>query len=627
MADRWGWLHAAATAAASGCDAPDAREAVRARVVGGVAVAVARRCEVRLPELPLLSAWGSPALVAVPDGLAADRWLIGTSLEVLLGTGERQRRGAHFTPRAVAEAVTGLALDGLALDRHTTVCDPAAGGGAFLLAAAEALHGAGIPKEVAVRNLSGVDVDPLAAAVTEAGLCLWAGGRAAADVRIADALVCPAEAWGALMVVVGNPPFLGQLRSATARSPDRSGLPPDLAAIAGPYTDTSSLFAALATSIVAPGGRVALVLPRSFLVARDAGAARVATLGSAVLEHVWLPVERLFGASVDVCVPVWQRRSTRTGGDGVGCATASTASSAGATVSRSVGVPAVPAPALSVALGSTAGSWSQLLAGLDDEPGAPSVDGLRTAGVLGDHCTATAGFRDQYYGLIPFVVDDPDGLLDDDGHAPLVTSGLIDPAVSAWGRRTTRYAGRRWEAPRVDVGAVEEAGGFLARWAAAKRIPKLLVAAQTRTIEAVADVDGTWLPSTPVATVVPEEEMQWHVLAVLLSPVAAAWALFHQRGSGLSPGAVRLPPSALRAIPTPADRVRWDAAAAEVREASTTSDPMCRSARLTSAARAMCIAYGTDPEPAVEWWRTRQPVASSASRRGGAALHPLRRLH
>jgi hypothetical protein len=164
-------------------------------------------------------------------------------------------------------------------------------------------------------------------------------------------------------------------------------------------------------------------------------------------------------------------------------------------------------------------------------------------------------------------------------------------------------------APRVDLAAVAAGGGRLARWTAASRVQKLLVAAQTRTIEAVADVDGTWLPSTPVATVVPDDGWHWRVLAVLLSPVATAWVLGAQRGSGLSPGAIRLPPATLRAIPIPADLAAWDVAAGHVRAASSAAGSAHRSASLAAAAAAMCRAYGVPAAPAVEWWEARQPAA------------------
>ena len=68
----------------------------------------------------------------------------------------------------------------------------------------------------------------------------------------------------------------------------------------------------------------------------------------------------------------------------------------------------------------------------------------------------TADFRDQYYGLAPFVSDDHDG-------AALVTCGLIDVGRSAWGERPARFARARYEAPRVDVAALTAADAKLRR--------------------------------------------------------------------------------------------------------------------------------------------------------------------
>lgn len=591
---RWGWLHSAAGAI------DGQHDEVAGRVVAGVAVAVAECQGVDLPDLALLSAWGPPAAVALPAGVDADAWLVGSSLEVLTDPGGRRRRGVHHTPRPVAEVVVRMVFEGTAVDGATTVCDPAAGGGALLLAAGDSLVAAGVDRRRAVRNLVGVDVDPLAAATTEAALTLWAHGAPGGVCHVADALSRPAEAWEQPAVVVGNPPFLSQLRVATAR-PQGRPLRHDLACLAGPYTDTAALFAALAVDVVAPGGRVGLVLPRAFLAARDAGPARAATLRTTTLHHVWLPGMPTFAADIDVCVPVWSRRAL----DDRGMA-------AVPPVRRSVGLPPMAVPP-APAMGTKRATWSLLLHGLGDEPEVPALDGLRSSGTLGDVGEVRAGFRDQYYGLIPFVVDDPDGTFDDTTHAPLVTSGLIDPAASGWGRRPARYAGRRWAAPRVDLAAVataavDAAGGALARWVAAKRVPKVLVAAQTRAIEAVADVDGTWLPSTPVATVVPGAGRVWHTLAVFVGPVATAWAFNHQRGGGLSRDALRLSPASLRAIPLPSDTEAWDVAACSLQAAQAqATGAEERRSLLASAARSMTTAYHLDPEPLTAWWLTRLP--------------------
>ena len=56
------------------------------------------------------------------------------------------------------------------------MCDPACGGGAFLVAAAERLHRAGVDRRDVVRHhVWGADVDPVGLAAAEAALALWAG--------------------------------------------------------------------------------------------------------------------------------------------------------------------------------------------------------------------------------------------------------------------------------------------------------------------------------------------------------------------------------------------------------------------------------------------------------------------
>ena len=53
---------------------------------------------------------------------------------------------------------------------------------------------------------------------------------------------------------------------------------------------------------------------------------------------------------------------------------------------------------------------------------------VRAGAVLGDLAAATAGFRDEFYGIAAAVGDGVDG-------PKLVTSGLIDPGVCRWGER------------------------------------------------------------------------------------------------------------------------------------------------------------------------------------------------
>ena len=71
---------------------------------------------------------------AVDDGSEAPSELLGALHEGLRSRSDRRRNGAVYTPAAVADRLVGQAFTGLDVPR--AVCDPAAGGGAFLLAAA-----------------------------------------------------------------------------------------------------------------------------------------------------------------------------------------------------------------------------------------------------------------------------------------------------------------------------------------------------------------------------------------------------------------------------------------------------------------------------------------------------------
>ena len=300
-------------------------------------------------------------------------------------------------------------------------------------------------------------------------------------------------------VVIGNPPYLNQLSRLTSRGgSSKFG--------GGPYADAAAEFLALAIRLVRPGGRVGLVLPQSLLATRDAAAIRLAVEGAAALRWMWWSHTRMFDAQVRVWAGVWE-----VGGEQV-------------EVRRAFGPDFTELP--SVLMPRT---WSGLLTGSS----AAAHDGP----TLGTIATFAVDFRDQYYGLVGAVGDDEIG-------PPLITSGLIEPGVNLWGQRQVRFAKQYFNAPRV---AVERLSPALQKWAAARLVPKILIANQTKVIEAVHDVAGEWLPSVPVITCVTEEPDR--VLAVLASDAANEWVHQHAAGSGLSATSVRLNPKLLASIP------------------------------------------------------------------------------
>ena len=416
----------------------------------------------------------------------------------------RKQLGAWYTPDALVEHVVDLVLDGATVgDAPLRVLDPACGDGRFLAAIGRRLAGRA--------ELVGCDIDPTAVAAAQRSL-----GTAATIIH-ADAL---SYEWheGTFDIVVGNPPFLNQLSRATTRGGrSRYG--------GGPYADTAAVFLALSVGLARPdGGRVAMIVPVSVLTTRDAASIRTDLLGRAALRHLWWSPTAMFDAQVRTATLVFERGAAQ--GD----------------VHRTVG-PSF-APAAAARLGR---SWGALLLDGDDDladTGPESADGaVSTDGpvpVLGDLAVFSADFRAQYYGLVGAVGDDVDG-------PPLITSGLIDPGHCRWGEQPVRFAKQRFAAPRV---AVDRLSPSMQRWAAARLVPKVLIANQTRVIEAVVDRAGAWLPGVPVISAVPRPGVDLDaIMAVLASPAATAWVRQHAAGSGLSADTVRVSPALLASIP------------------------------------------------------------------------------
>jgi hypothetical protein len=585
------------------------------------------------PILPLLAGPCSPdeaadALAGLDDG--RDPGALGRLHQELLDPDHRHRRGVHYTPAPVAALLVTRALGGLAdrsLDRSLPlVCDPSCGGGAFLLAAADHLQRGGAGPAAAVTALHGIDLDLLAVEVTRVALVLHAAGAGVhgdelagvaaavvAQVVQGDALHRTWPGEGRLDAVVGNPPFGGQLARSTARGADAaSAARVLLGGSAAGYADTAGLFLVRAAAACAAGGVVAMLQPLSFLGARDAGAVRRRLEEQAVLEEVWLADERLFGAAVDVCAPVLRVAGPLAAPEPTGSVRV-TVGSAGGRVE------------VSRARLARSGTWAPIVAAAT---GVPALD-LGDRPVLGGLARPTAGFRDEFYALAPFVTDfgDPEAPAEPGslpparapGGARLVTAGLVEPARTLWGRRTTRLAGTRLRAPMVDVVALRawadgpDGDRRLAAWADARLRPKVVVATQTRVVEAAVDDDGSWWPSVPVISVVldPEcddDEHRWLVAAALSAPPVSAWAAERSGGTALAPQALKLSARQVAEVPLPIDRDAWCEGARLLRLVEGATDDGERAERLLAAGRVLTDAHTLAPAAAAEvlrWWAGR----------------------
>jgi len=230
-----------------------------------------------------------------------------------LSSGSRRKQtGTFFTPRALTEIVVARALEPLERrirqSSHRShdfvsdfrVCDPAVGGGAFLLEVMRALAcrpstqaSTARRRELATRVVHGVDVNPTAVAVAEAALCLFVADPdlslqdAGRNLRVGDALLGaphgPAGARrgvplpgakldfnaeypevferGGFDLVIGNPPWVAYAgRAAQPLAPARKAfLAAHYTSFKG-YPTLHGLFVERALRL-APQGTVALVVP------------------------------------------------------------------------------------------------------------------------------------------------------------------------------------------------------------------------------------------------------------------------------------------------------------------------------------------------------------------------------
>lgn len=565
-----------------------------------------------------------------------DPYLHGAAHQTMLESeGSRKAGGAFYTPAHVVEGLLDLSLDpvlaqaskqGPAAVAAIRILDPACGSGNFLIAAAgrvaRTLASLGWSMDRATacafgEVVVGVDIDDRAAEICRRSLCDASGGTvteetARRQVRTSDSLTLPfahesllswsttsLPSWGTLMaetsavagfdLIIGNPPFLSQLSTATAASRSyASALRNRFGQAATSYTDPAALFLILSRELVSATGRVCLIEPLSLLSARDAGPARAAVIKGCSVDFIWIANEKVFDAVVDVCAI----------GLAAGAEPRPTRLFDGATFSEA-GTTRPPGP--------DDHTWAHLLAA---QRGVPSRV-LVSDGVIGDVATATADFRDQYYGLADHIVDREDAGDGSELLPPLVTSGLIDPALLLWGIREAKFNRVKYQHPRVTI---SELSPKLQEWAHRRLIPKVLVALQTRVLEVVADPDGKLLPSVPVITVLPRGTSVWHLGALLSSPPCVLTAAHRHLGAAMGSDALKLSARDVLALPRPAGNQRWDQGAVEFRRASEAATAETRLEALTSCANEMCHAFGLgDDEQLVGWWLARLPGGRNGS--------------
>jgi predicted RNA methylase len=207
-----------------------------------------------------------PGQDPLPDG--ADGDVLAARYEAAIPEQRRAALGKFYTPPALARACCRWAItrdDG----DPPRVLDPAAGGGAFVVAALDRLAALGADPATARQAVTAVDVDGDALAVAR---------ERAGDVgtREADFLALDPDDTGQFDAVVGNPPYVRQ------EGVDKDAARKHLAALgpegATPYldgdraldrrSDAYVYFLTNATRFLRPDGRLAMVVPTKWLATR-----------------------------------------------------------------------------------------------------------------------------------------------------------------------------------------------------------------------------------------------------------------------------------------------------------------------------------------------------------------------
>jgi hypothetical protein len=391
--------------------------------------------------------------------------------------------------------------------------------------------------------------------------------------------------------ILGNPPFLNQLEKATASTGAmaavvhaRSG-----GVIRG-YTDLSATFLLMSARWLASGGHLVLVQPQSFLAARDAAPVRRTILVQCALRSLWVSNEHVFeDAAVYVCAPTLWRDGPRRG------------ELARSVTARFEALPSREINQDELAVGET---WSHLAAAAGGIPELSLDDHSELATIA----EATADFRDQYYGLAGFLVEDSDVPAERRCAAEcpaIITTGLVDLAECLWGRTSTRILKRKWQAPRVDRVRMRR-DGSLGAWLDQRLVKKVMLATQTRILEVFVDELGEFVPSIPLLTVTPKvPDDLWRVASVLASPVSAAVAMCKYAGTALSADAIKLSAAQVARLPLPRSEVIWQAGCEQLRIAHQSHESGRRTEALRVFGQTMSRAYGLEPdvsEQVYRWW-------------------------
>lgn len=526
-------------------------------------------------DLVFLVASGRRDDLALPPNGWDDPWILGLLHEQAVSELNRDARGAWYTPEIVVRGLTKLAFDE-ANFLPQVVLDPTCGGGAFLLAAMDEMVSRGVAPAIAITRVRGMDIDADAVQVCKLALKFWArvnrfefDEALEKNIVLGNALSDIPESWTCKRIVLGNPPFGSPLHSGVL---DQVAIDFRVANInlMGSLADMAAMHLLRSVQQSADGSVVSMIQPLSVVSARDLRYLRKHLDEDSPLTAIWVAKKALFEASVKACATV-----LRVGGSK-------------GPVSLARGKDVI------VEQKADYSPWNILAADALGAPQGINADELETLGTI---TNATAGFRDEYYGLTGACKEWD---LDSEPVNKLVTVGSIDPLWCFWGKSEIQFANQRWIKPWVDPELIPEK---TVAWVKRQFKPKILLATQAKTLEPVIDFDGNFVSVTPLIIVEPEPGYLEKVAAVFLAPPVVLWAWRKWFGAAMSLGSIKLSAKQVLQLPLPSNLDLWEQAANLITKDDLLSESAARALSIR-VAEIMNSAYGADQE-IFDWWSSR----------------------
>jgi hypothetical protein len=380
-------------------------------------------------------------------------------------------------------------------------------------------------------------------------------------------------------VILGNPPFLNRLENLTrGEDSHRLALQAKFNKAGKGYVNYASLFLLESSRLIRIKGFLTLIQPESLLATKDSNSTRRYLASNGNMLHLWLALENVFEANVRTCAPVWQRGLVQD-----------------LKVERSSGLLGKVEDGVELPENfSETATWSFLIS---DLLGVPRTSKFASQGSLSELGTCLSGdFIGNFYDLSEFVIDEQ--LTD---NARLMTVGLVDPLISRWGKKTTKFNKKTFTYPRIDEVRAHKKQN-ISRLLKTSMVPKVLIATQTKVLEAYPDVSGKMVASIPLLSFVPTDPSNlFRVTAMFLSPTLNARVASEVMGSGLVTHALKLSRDQVLALPLPKEGKSWNEAAKMVEKIVTIGESPTRQ-EFYEIGKLMCRAYGDLDDKCLDWW-------------------------